>query len=90
MRLTVHFVPAVLAAGAPEQAAFMSDEAMESVPGLKPIQYTAKHYTVYLEKMTERTEKINRGNDTKLVTSSSAVQTLLIKIPHWPVFNVLF
>ncbi|XP_003438500.1 uncharacterized protein zgc:112496 [Oreochromis niloticus] len=51
---------AVLAAGAPEQAAFMSDEAMESVPGLKPIQYTAKHYTVYLEKMTERTEKINR------------------------------
>ncbi|XP_031595217.1 uncharacterized protein zgc:112496 [Oreochromis aureus] len=51
---------AVLAAGAPEQAAFMSDEAMESVPGLKPIQYTAKHYTVYLEKMTERTEKLNR------------------------------
>uniref|UniRef100_A0A3Q2WFA7 Zgc:112496 n=1 Tax=Haplochromis burtoni TaxID=8153 RepID=A0A3Q2WFA7_HAPBU len=51
---------AVLAAGAPEQAAFMSDEAMESVPGLKPIHYTAKHYTVYLEKMTERTEKLNR------------------------------
>ncbi|XP_030610140.1 uncharacterized protein LOC115797783 [Archocentrus centrarchus] len=51
---------AVLAAGAPEQAAFMSDEAMESVPGLKPIQYTAKHYTLYLEKMTERTEKLNR------------------------------
>lgn len=50
---------AVLAAGAPEQAAFMSDEAMESVPGLKPIQYTAKHYTLYLEKMTERTEKLN-------------------------------
>lgn len=59
--LTVHFVSAVLAAGAPEQAAFMSDEAMESVPGLKPIQYTAKHYTLYLGKMIECTEKLNKG-----------------------------
>ncbi|XP_060885072.1 uncharacterized protein zgc:112496 [Labrus mixtus] len=51
---------AVLAAGAPEQTAFMSDEAMESVPGLKPIQYTAKHYALYLGKMVERTEKLNK------------------------------
>ncbi|XP_049419789.1 uncharacterized protein zgc:112496 [Epinephelus fuscoguttatus] len=51
---------AVLAAGAPEQAAFMSDEAMESVPGLKPIQYTAKHYTLYLGKMVECTGKLNK------------------------------
>lgn len=51
---------AVLAAGAPEQSAFMSDEAMESVPGLKPIQYTAKHYALYLGKMVERTEKLNK------------------------------
>ncbi|XP_028989954.1 uncharacterized protein zgc:112496 [Betta splendens] len=51
---------AVLAAGAPEQAAFMSDEAMESVPGLKPIQYTAKHYALYLDKMLERTEHLNK------------------------------
>lgn len=58
---TVHFVPAVLAAGAPEQTAFMSDEAMESVPGLKPIQYTAKHYALYLGKMVERTKKLNTG-----------------------------
>ncbi|XP_040922955.1 uncharacterized protein zgc:112496 [Toxotes jaculatrix] len=50
---------AVLAAGAPEQTAFMSDEAMESVPGLKPIQYTAKHYALYLGKMVERSEKLN-------------------------------
>uniref|UniRef100_A0A3B4T9T3 Zgc:112496 n=1 Tax=Seriola dumerili TaxID=41447 RepID=A0A3B4T9T3_SERDU len=54
---------AVLAAGAPEQTAFMSDEAMESVPGLKPIQYTAKHYALYLGKMVERTEKLNKGKD---------------------------
>ncbi|KAG7226332.1 hypothetical protein INR49_013743, partial [Caranx melampygus] len=50
----------VLAAGAPEQTAFMSDEAMESVPGLKPIQYTAKHYALYLSKMVERTEQLNK------------------------------
>ena len=61
MGLTVHFVPAVLAAGAPEQTAFMSDEAMESVPGLKPIQYTAKHYSLYLGRMVECTEKLNKG-----------------------------
>ncbi|KAK5850697.1 hypothetical protein PBY51_001552 [Eleginops maclovinus] len=53
---------AVLAAGAPEQAAFMSDEAMESVPGLKPIQYTAKHYALYLGKMVECTEKLNKAD----------------------------
>lgn len=51
---------AVLAAGAPEQAAFMSDEAMESVPGLTPIQYTVKHYTLYLTKMLDQTEKLNK------------------------------
>ncbi|XP_029382992.1 uncharacterized protein LOC115059584 isoform X2 [Echeneis naucrates] len=51
---------AVLAAGAPEQTAFMSDEAMESVPGLKPIQYTAKHYALYLGKMLDQTEKLNK------------------------------
>lgn len=60
-RLSI-FVPAVLAAGAPDEAAFMSDEAMESVPGLKPIQYTAKHYTLYLDKMVEKAKKLNRGN----------------------------
>ncbi|XP_068161902.1 uncharacterized protein zgc:112496 [Antennarius striatus] len=51
---------AVLAAGAPVHTAFMSDEAMESVPGLKPIQYTAKHYKLYLDKMVERTKKLNK------------------------------
>ncbi|KAM9837849.1 uncharacterized protein ACBR49_018471 [Aulostomus maculatus] len=51
---------AVLAAGAPEQAAFMSDEAMDSVPGLKPIQYTAKHYNVYLSKVLEMTANLNK------------------------------
>lgn len=60
-QLTLSVVPAVLAAGEPGQAAFMSDEAMESVPGLKPIQYTAKHYDLYLGKLVEKTEKLNKG-----------------------------
>lgn len=63
VELTVCFIPAVLAAGAPEQAAFMSDEAVESVPGLKPIKYTAKHYDLFLRKMVERTKKLNKGEE---------------------------
>ncbi|XP_062330840.1 uncharacterized protein zgc:112496 [Osmerus eperlanus] len=53
---------AVLAAGAPEEAAFMADEAMESVPGLGPIQYAAKHYALYLSKVTERTKALNKAD----------------------------
>uniref|UniRef100_A0A8C7VP13 Uncharacterized protein n=1 Tax=Oncorhynchus mykiss TaxID=8022 RepID=A0A8C7VP13_ONCMY len=37
---------AVLAPGAPEQAAFMANKAVESVPGLRPFQYTARHYAL--------------------------------------------
>ncbi|XP_072228941.1 uncharacterized protein [Leuresthes tenuis] len=51
---------AILAAGAPELTAFMSDEAMESVPGLKPIQYTAKHYALYLDRMAAQSAKLNK------------------------------
>lgn len=40
----------------------MSDEAMESVPGLQPIQYTAKHYALYLDKMVEKAKELSRGN----------------------------
>lgn len=54
---------AVLAAAAPEQAAFMSDEAAESVPGLKPVQYTAKHYGLYLHQMTLRAQKLNAADE---------------------------
>lgn len=39
----------------------MSDEAVESVPGLTPIQYTAKHYALYLNKMAARSAKLNKG-----------------------------
>ncbi|KPP72998.1 hypothetical protein Z043_107946 [Scleropages formosus] len=51
---------AVLTAGAPELAAFMADEAMETIPGLKPIQYTAKHYSLYLQSVVECTNTLNK------------------------------
>ncbi|XP_027893059.1 uncharacterized protein LOC114156738 isoform X1 [Xiphophorus couchianus] len=51
---------AVLAAAAPALTAFMSDEAAESVPGLQPVQYTAKHYALYLDKMAAQAAKLNR------------------------------
>ncbi|TNN39698.1 hypothetical protein EYF80_050142 [Liparis tanakae] len=61
-RATVRSVAAVLAAGAPERAAFMSDEAVASVPGLEPIRYTAKHYALYLGEMLQRSEKLNAAD----------------------------
>ncbi|CAL8379315.1 unnamed protein product [Gadus morhua 'NCC'] len=51
---------AVLAAGCPEHAAFMSDEGVGSVPGLTPIQYTARHYHRYLDRLLERTAQLNQ------------------------------
>ncbi|KAM6951144.1 uncharacterized protein FYW47_014670 [Aplochiton taeniatus] len=53
---------AVLAAGGPEHAAFMADEAVESIAGLGPIKYTAKHYALYLDKMAERTKTLNKAD----------------------------
>ncbi|XP_061666390.1 uncharacterized protein zgc:112496 [Syngnathoides biaculeatus] len=53
---------AVLAAAAPDRAAFMSDEAAESVPGLRPVRYTAGHYALYLDKMVDMTNRLNRAD----------------------------
>ncbi|KAL2078262.1 hypothetical protein ACEWY4_025947 [Coilia grayii] len=50
---------AVLAAGAGEEVAFMADESVESVPELCPVQYTAKHYRLYLDKITQKTKQLN-------------------------------
>ncbi|XP_075755322.1 uncharacterized protein LOC102443902 isoform X1 [Pelodiscus sinensis] len=53
---------AILAAGAPEAAAFMADEAVESIPGLTPIQYTLKHYILYLDKIQLCVMKLNKAD----------------------------
>lgn len=52
---------AVLAAGAPDKIAFMADEAVESIAGLRPVEYTVKHYTLYLEKVLQKTAQLNKG-----------------------------
>ncbi|XP_063171319.1 uncharacterized protein LOC134505510 [Candoia aspera] len=56
---------AILAAGAPEMAAFMADEVVESLPGLGPLQYTLKHYLLYLDGIQSRAKKLNNGNTTE-------------------------
>lgn len=78
-KLTLNLVAAVLAAGAPEQSAFMSDEAMESVPGLKPIQYTAKHYDLYLDAMMQKTQQLNEG-EAALTHCSVFVSIIIVTI----------
>ncbi|KAI4898070.1 hypothetical protein NFI96_018067, partial [Prochilodus magdalenae] len=53
---------AVLAAGAPSEAAFMADEAVESIADLRPVQYTAKHYSLFLQKILHKTKQLNKAD----------------------------
>nr|XP_033818445.1 uncharacterized protein LOC117368823 [Geotrypetes seraphini] len=53
---------AVLAAGAPEEVAFMADEAVESVTDLNPVQYTLKHYSLYLNKIRGCVRKLKKAD----------------------------
>lgn len=54
---------AVLAAGAPDEIAFMADEAVESIAELRPVEYTAKHYALYLQKVLQKTAQLNKADD---------------------------
>ncbi|ROI16435.1 hypothetical protein DPX16_4469 [Anabarilius grahami] len=51
---------AVLAAGAPGEVAFMADEAVESIAELRPVEYTAKHYALFLQKMLHKSSQLNK------------------------------
>ncbi|KAI5624169.1 hypothetical protein C0J50_16282 [Silurus asotus] len=55
-------LPSVLAAGAPGEAAFMADEAVESIAELRPVRYTAKHYSLFLEKILRKTHRLNEAD----------------------------
>nr|XP_020032069.1 uncharacterized protein LOC109694499 isoform X2 [Castor canadensis] len=59
---------AVLAVGAPEVAAFMSDEAVAGVPGLPALQYTLKHYLLYLSQVRERAAALSQASASGLWT----------------------
>ncbi|KAL8175432.1 UNVERIFIED_CONTAM: hypothetical protein K2H54_024876 [Gekko kuhli] len=84
---------AILAAGAPEAAAFMADEAMESIPGLVPIQYTLKHYMLYLGKIQSCVEKLNKTDAEKTWTPHLVEKSLwawiVAKKLHLPLFETL-
>ena len=49
----------MLAAGAPEHAPFMADEAMLAIPGLQPLDYTLKHYMNYATHIKACLKKLN-------------------------------
>ncbi|KAM9098749.1 uncharacterized protein LOC105749541 isoform X2 [Sarcophilus harrisii] len=51
---------AILTAGAPETTAFMADEAVAAVPGLPRLQYTLKHYILYLDKIRACAKRLNQ------------------------------
>ncbi|XP_073687361.1 uncharacterized protein [Garra rufa] len=53
---------AVLAAGAPDEVAFMADEAVESIAELRPVEYTAKHYALFLQKILNKTSQLNKAD----------------------------
>ncbi|XP_061191562.1 uncharacterized protein LOC133199710 [Saccostrea echinata] len=53
---------AVLAAGAPEQAAFMADESMQALPGLQPLQYTLGFYLQYMDKIKHLMKILQKGD----------------------------
>ncbi|XP_014648855.1 PREDICTED: uncharacterized protein LOC101402042 [Ceratotherium simum simum] len=67
---------AVLAAGVPEEAAFMSHEAVAAVPGLLALQYTLKHYMLYLGRGRECATALSRGS-TSGVWTPHHVETAL-------------
>ncbi|XP_070579948.1 uncharacterized protein [Ptychodera flava] len=51
---------AVLAAGAPESAAFMADESMHAFPELVPLEYTLKHYNKYSELVRKTVRRLHK------------------------------
>ncbi|XP_068102506.1 uncharacterized protein [Hyperolius riggenbachi] len=52
---------AILCAGAPDLVAFMADEAVESVPGLTPVQYNLKHYQRFLQELQKKADSLSAG-----------------------------
>lgn len=67
---------AVLAAGAPDLVAFMSDEAVAAVPGLPAPQYTLKYYLMYLDKVRERAAALTQGSSSGQWTPQSLERAL--------------
>ncbi|CAG2230107.1 unnamed protein product [Mytilus edulis] len=56
---------AVLAAGAPKHAAFMADESMLALPGLKPLAYTPAFYARYMDQVKGIVKQLNKEASVK-------------------------
>ncbi|XP_022450085.1 uncharacterized protein LOC111185114 isoform X2 [Delphinapterus leucas] len=54
-------ITSLLAARALEVAASMSEKAVAAVPGLPALQYTLKHYLLYLGRVQERATALSQG-----------------------------
>ena len=48
-----------MCAAAPEEAPFMADEAVLSVPDLGKLDYTQKHYMAYASKVQEKAKQLS-------------------------------
>ncbi|XP_052262992.1 uncharacterized protein LOC127866488 isoform X2 [Dreissena polymorpha] len=53
---------AVLAAGSPQNAAFMADECLLAFPGLQPIKYDLPFYMAYIDKVKPICKQLNKDN----------------------------
>ncbi|XP_032086147.1 uncharacterized protein LOC116517360 [Thamnophis elegans] len=85
---------AILAAGAPEIAAFMADEVMETLPGLGPLQYTLKYYLLYMDRIQNLVKKLNKGNTTETWTAHLVEKCLWtwalaekLRLPSLPIMS---
>lgn len=54
-RTSLSFFAVVLAAGVSGVAAFLNEEAVATVPSLLTLQYTLKHYLLFLAQVQEHT-----------------------------------
>ncbi|XP_033742122.1 uncharacterized protein LOC117328725 isoform X2 [Pecten maximus] len=68
---------AVLAAGAPDKAAFMADESMLAIPGLAPLQYTLPFYNEFMDHVKSITKKLNKDQDDGIKWTQHKVELTL-------------
>ncbi|CAF1109195.1 unnamed protein product [Didymodactylos carnosus] len=71
---------AVLSIIEPNQFPFMGDEAMNSIPKLKPIKYTIEHYLLFVQEIRKKVQLLQKNsldNDNKQFwTANRCVQCL--------------
>ncbi|XP_023413083.1 uncharacterized protein LOC104846626 [Loxodonta africana] len=77
---------AVLAAGAPEAADFMSHEAVARVSGLPAQQYILQHYRLYLGQMQDHAKALSQGEGTSVGRRASRAPVGVSRGQGWLAF----